>query len=75
MKTLDFIKKKLHQKNEGRSCIDNVDEVIDESYRAFLKQIKLLPFESYLLDFTIIRRSKSEVIFVTVVTGLENFRK
>ena len=44
MKILDFIKKKLHQKNEERSCIDNVDEIIDESYQVFPKQIKPLPF-------------------------------
>lgn len=39
MKQLDSINKKLHQKNEVRTYINNIDETMLEYYRVFLKQI------------------------------------
>ena len=43
MKRLDFISKRLSEKNEARACINNVDEAMLEYYRVFAKQIKPLP--------------------------------
>ena len=51
MKRLDFINKRLCEKNEARAYINNVDEAILEYYRVFGKQIKLLPPEYQLSDF------------------------
>ena len=43
MKRLDFISKRLSEKNEARACINNADEAMLEYYRVFAKQIKPLP--------------------------------
>ena len=44
MKRLDFINKRLREKNEARAYINNFDEAILECYRVFAKQIKpMLP--------------------------------
>ena len=45
MKQLDFINKRLRERNEARAYINNVDEAIVEYYRVFAKQIKPLPSE------------------------------
>ena len=37
MKRLDFLKKRLREKNEARAYINNVDETILEYYRVFTK--------------------------------------
>ena len=48
MKRLDFIIKRLREKNEARVYINNVDEAMLEYYRVFAKQIKpCLPSPSY----------------------------
>ena len=51
MKRLDFINKRLREKNEARTYINNVDEAMLEYYRVFTKQIKPLPPEPELSDF------------------------
>ena len=51
MKRLDFINKRLREKNEARAYINNVDEAMLECYRAFAKQIKSLPPKPQLSDF------------------------
>ena len=51
MKWLDFINKRLHERNEARADINNVDEAMLEYYRVFAKQIKPLPSEPQLSDF------------------------
>ena len=51
MKRLDFINKRLREKNEERAYINNVDEAMVEYYRVFAKQIKPLPPEHQLSDF------------------------
>ena len=51
MKRLDFINKRLREKNEARAYINNVDEAMIEYYRVFAKQIKPLPPEPQLSDF------------------------
>ena len=51
MKRLDFINKRMLEKNEARAYINNVDEAMLEYYRVFAKQIKPLPPEPQLSDF------------------------
>ena len=51
MKRLDFIDKRLREKNEARTYINNVDEAMLEYYRVFAKKIKPLPPEPELSDF------------------------
>ena len=51
MKWLDFINKRLREKNEARAYINNVDEAMLEYYRVFAKQIKPLPPKPQLSDF------------------------
>ena len=44
IKRLDFINKKLCQKNDAKAYIDHADEAIYEYYKALSKQVKpLLP--------------------------------
>ena len=57
MKRLDFINKRLREKNEARVYINNVDEAILEYYQVFAKQIKSLPHEHQLPDLSSIRIS------------------
>ena len=58
MKRLDFINKRLREKNEARAYINNVDEAMLEYYRVFAKQIKPLPPEPKLSDLSSIRGTK-----------------
>ena len=51
MKRLDFMNKRLREKNEVRTYINNVDEPMLECYRVFANQIKPLPPEHGLSDF------------------------
>ena len=51
MKRLDFINKRLREKNEARAYVNNVDESMLEYYRVFAKQIKFLPPEPQISDF------------------------
>ena len=50
-KRLDIINKRLHETNEARTYINNVDEVMLEYYLVFAKQINILPPEPQLFDF------------------------
>ena len=51
MKRLDFINKRLREKNEAKAYINNVDEEMLEYYRVLGKKIKHLPPKPELLDF------------------------
>ena len=75
MKRLDLINKRLHEKNEARAYINNVDEAMLEYYRVFAKQIKPLPPEPQLSDFyhPSEGRKNGELLFVTVGTGLATY--
>ena len=75
MKRLDFINKRLREKNEARTYINNIDEVMLEYYRAFGKQIKPLPTEPQLSDFyhPSEAQKNDELLFVTVGTGLATY--
>ena len=50
-KRLDFINKRLHEKNEARAYINNVDEAMLEYYRVFAKQVNAFSPELQLSDF------------------------
>ena len=75
MKRLDFMNKRLREKNEARTYINNIDEVMLEYYRAFGKQIKPLPTEPQLSDFyhPSEAQKNDELLFATVGTGLATY--
>ena len=72
MKRLDFINKMLREKNEAKSYIRNVDEAMLEYYRVFAKQIKPLPPEPELSDFShpSENQTNGELLFVVVRTDI-----
>ena len=75
MKRLDFINKRLREKNEARAYINNVDEAMLEYYRVFAKQIKPLPPEPELSDFyhpSEIQKN-GELLFVAVGRGIATY--
>ena len=55
MKRLDFINKRLREKNKARAYINNADEVMLEYYRVFGKQVKPLPPKPQLSDFYLLQ--------------------
>ena len=75
MKQLDFINKRMHQKNEARAYINNVDEAMVEYYQIFAKQINPLTTEPQLLYFyhPSEGRKYCEPLFPTVDTGLATY--
>ena len=75
MKRLDFINKRLREKNEARAYINNVDEAMLEYYRVFAKQIKPLPPEPQLSDFyhPSEDQKNGELLFVVVGTGIATY--
>ena len=75
MKRLDFINKRLRQKNESRAYINNVDEAMLEYYQVFSKQIKPMPPEPQLSDFyhPSEAQKNGELLFVTVGTGIATY--
>ena len=75
MKRLDFINRRLREKNEARAYINNVDEVMLECYRVFAKQTKPLPPEPQLSDFyhPLEAQKNGELLFVTVGTGIATY--
>ena len=64
MKRLDFINKRLREKNEARTYINNVDEAILQHYRVFAKQTKPLPPQPLI---------SGELLFVAVGTGIAKY--
>ena len=75
MKQLDFINKRLHEKNETRACVNNVDETILEYYYVFAKRIKSLLLEPQLSDFyhPSEAQKNGELLFVAVGTGIVTY--
>ena len=73
MKRFDLINKRLHEKNEVRAYINNVDEAMLEYYRVFAKQIRPLPPEPQLSDFyhPSEAQKKGELLFVAAGTGIK----
>ena len=72
MKWLDFINKRLLEKNEARAYINNVDETMLEYYRVFAKQIKPLPPDPELSDLyhPSEAQKNGELLFVAVGTAI-----
>ena len=72
MKRLDFINKRLLEKNEARAYINIVDEAMLEYYRVFAKQTKPLPPEPQLSDFYHPSESQKngELLLVAAGTGV-----
>ena len=74
MKQLDFINKRLLERNEARACIKNVDEAMVEYYRVFGKKkiMKPLAPEPELSDFyhPSETQKNGEILFVVVSTGI-----
>ena len=75
MKWLDFINKRLREKNEARAYINNANEAMLEYYRVFAKQIKPLPPEPPLSDFyhPSEAQKNGELLFVAVGTGIATY--
>ena len=75
MKQLDFINKRLREKNEAKAYINNVDQAMFEYYRVVAKQIKPLTLEPQLSDFYHPSESQKngELLFVTVGTGIATY--
>ena len=75
MKRLDFINKRLREKNEARAYINNVDEAMLEYYRVFAKQIKPLPPEPELSDFyhPSEAQKNGEPLFVVIDTVIATY--
>ena len=75
MKRLDFINKRLREKNKARAYINNANEVMLEYYRVFAKKIKPLPAESQLSDFYYPSepQKNSELLFVAVGTDIATY--
>ena len=70
MKGLDFINKRLREKNEARVYINNVDEEMLEYYLVFAKQIEPLPPEPKLSDFYHPSETIYQLLFVAVGTSI-----
>ena len=75
MERLDFMNKRLREKNETRTYINNVDEAMLEYYRVFAKQIKPLPPEPELSDFyhPSENQKNGELLFAVVGTGIATY--
>ena len=75
MKRLDFMNKRLPERNEARAYIKNVDEAMLKYYRGFAKKIKPLPPEPELLDFyhpSEVQKN-DELLFAAVGTGIATY--
>ena len=75
MRRLDFVNKRLCEKNESRAYINNVDEVMLEYCRVFAKQIKSLPPEPQLSDFYHLSEAQKsgELLFFAVGTDIATY--
>ena len=75
MKRLDFMNKRLPERNEARAYIKNVDEAMLKYYRGFAKKIKPLPPEPELLDFyhPSEAQKNDELLFAAVGTGIATY--
>ena len=75
MKRLDFMNKRLREKNEARTYIKNVDEAMLEYYRIFAKKIKSLPPWPELSYFYHPSENQKigELLFVVAGTGIATY--
>ena len=75
MKRLDFINKRLREKNEAKAYNNNVDESVVKYCRVFVKKIKPLPpvpqlSDSYHPSET---QKKGELLFAIESTGIATY--
>ena len=72
MRRLDFINKRLREKNKPRSYINNVDEAMLECYQVFTNKIKPLTPKPQLSNFCHPSEAQKsgELLFVAVGTGI-----
>ena len=75
MKRLDFINKKLSERNEAKPYINKADEAMLEYYRVFAKKVKPAPPEPKLSDFyhPSETHKNGELLFVVVGTGIATY--
>ena len=75
IKCFDLMNKRLREKNEAITYINNVDEAMLEYYRVFAKKIKPLPHEPELSDFYYPSETQNngELLFVVVGTSIATY--
>ena len=75
MKRIDFINKRLREKNEVKAYINNADETILEYYHVFAIKIKPLPPEPELSDFyhPLETQKNGELLFIVVGTSIATY--
>ena len=75
MKRLDFINKRLREKNKARVYINNVNEAMLEYYRVFGKQIKPMPLEPQLSDFyhPLEAQKNGELLFIVLGSSIATY--
>ena len=75
MKRLDFVNKRLREKNDARVYMNNVDEPMLEYYGVFTKPIKLLPPDPELSDFYYPSEAQKigKLLFVAAGTGIATY--
>ena len=75
MERLDFINKRLREKNEARAYVNNADEAMLEYYQVFAKKIKPLPPEPKLSDLyhPSEAQKNGELLFVAGGTGIATY--
>ena len=75
MKRLNFMNKRLGEKNEARTYINNVNEALLEYYRIFAKQIKPFPPDPELSDFyhPSENQKNGELLFIVVGAGIATY--
>ena len=75
MKRLDFINKRLRERNEAKAYMNNADKAMLEYYRVFAKKIKPLPPEPQLSVFyhPSEAQKNGELSFVVVGTSITTY--
>ena len=75
MERLDFINKRLRDKQEARDYIQNLNSAILEYYRVFGVKLKPLPPEPQLSDYYMPsdQQKNSELLFVIAGTAISSY--
>ena len=75
MERLDFINKRLRERNEAKAYINKVDETMLEYYCVFAKKVKPVPPEPELSDFyhPSETHKNGELLFAVVGTGIATY--
>ena len=75
MERLDFINKRLRERNEAKAYINKFDETMLEYYCVFAKKVKPVPPEPELSDFyhPSETHKNGELLFAVVGTGIATY--